>query len=336
MSQSSKSVPKQEYFHSVVSLRGIACLLVCFYHFCWGAAHHPHEGITRFIGQKGWIGVQIFFVISGFVIPYTLHVHKYRLRNLPRFFAKRAIRLEPSYLVALFIFILVGFMLQSSETANLSISSIFMNMFYLVPFDKESSWVISIAWTLFVELQYYLLIALTFVGLNSNNRLTRNIFFMLILLSSGLWYLIPETSLFRQTIICRWIPLFMLGNLAYYYKTGKVSQKEFWILLAVTTIGTYFHLTKLITVTGLATVGVLLLFNKKIRILGFLGGISYSIYLMHPMAIMLSTALWENSDFPNDDVFVLVMLALTILISLGLYYLVEKPTHALSRKLKLR
>jgi peptidoglycan/LPS O-acetylase OafA/YrhL len=54
------------------------------------------DGFSKF----GYLGVDVFFVISGFVIPYSLWGREYSLRQFPRYMIRRAVRLEPPYLAS--------------------------------------------------------------------------------------------------------------------------------------------------------------------------------------------------------------------------------------------
>ncbi len=57
-------------------------------------------------GKYGYLGVDIFFVISGFVIPWSLYRTRYAIRDYPRFLLKRNVRLYPPYLASIAISIL--------------------------------------------------------------------------------------------------------------------------------------------------------------------------------------------------------------------------------------
>jgi peptidoglycan/LPS O-acetylase OafA/YrhL len=65
----------------------------------------------RASGDYGWLGVQVFFVISGFVIPYSMYCGGYRpWQHFGRFLAKRLVRLEPPYLVSIVVFITLWYL----------------------------------------------------------------------------------------------------------------------------------------------------------------------------------------------------------------------------------
>src|SRR5947209_2252350 len=86
----------------VDGLRGLASLAVCWYHLVY--ANHAFAGgglvaaVLRDSARNAWVGVEVFFVISGFVIPLALYRSGYTPRRFGTFMLKRIIRLDPPYL----------------------------------------------------------------------------------------------------------------------------------------------------------------------------------------------------------------------------------------------
>ena len=74
---------------TVDALRAAAALSVCFFHFTHGQSYFQDVSIVRPAGAFGWLGVEVFFVISGFIVPYSMARAGYRLAMWPRFMAKR-------------------------------------------------------------------------------------------------------------------------------------------------------------------------------------------------------------------------------------------------------
>src|SRR4051812_10162817 len=87
-------------------LRGFASLAVAWYHFTAGPSVHP---ILKATGTFGWVGVEAFFVISGFVIPYALSRSNYSMPSYGRFVMKRIVRLDPPYIASIVFIVVLGY-----------------------------------------------------------------------------------------------------------------------------------------------------------------------------------------------------------------------------------
>src|SRR6266851_6024651 len=81
---------------TVETLRGLAALSVTSFQL----TNAYSLDWARYSGFHGWLGVQMFFVISGFIIPYSLHRSQYKTQYFPRFLLLWLVHLEPPYLVS--------------------------------------------------------------------------------------------------------------------------------------------------------------------------------------------------------------------------------------------
>jgi hypothetical protein len=81
----------------VEAMRALASISVALFHFC----SQLYSTGAQLVTSYGWLGVDVFFVISGFVIPLSLYGRTYGLRDFPSFFLRRLVRLEPAYLVSI-------------------------------------------------------------------------------------------------------------------------------------------------------------------------------------------------------------------------------------------
>ncbi|HEX4850771.1 MAG TPA: acyltransferase, partial [Puia sp.] len=182
-------LPKQ--IQSVELLRGIASSMVCYYHLARGNTNFlPDDSTVKRMATWGWSGVEIFFVISGFVIPYAMFQKKYVLRNFFTFLKKRIIRIEPPYLISIVLVIFLGFISTLSPyyrgaSFHINWPNLFGHIAYLNVFTGEK-WLNDVYWSLAIEFQYYLLIAISY-GLIVSKRLYLRQGFLLLFLLSSFW-----------------------------------------------------------------------------------------------------------------------------------------------------
>src|SRR5260370_32716067 len=150
--------PAQQIF-TVEALRGIAALSVTWFHL---TNTYPLDWV-RHSGFYGWLGVEMFFVISGFIIPYSLHRSQYKVAHFPRFLLRRLVRLEPPYLTSI---VLILFIWELAARApgfggappSYSLGQVFAHFLYVIPLTHYS-WLNIVYWTLAYEFVFYILAA---------------------------------------------------------------------------------------------------------------------------------------------------------------------------------
>jgi peptidoglycan/LPS O-acetylase OafA/YrhL len=166
-----RGAPPAPRLRALDGLRLIAALMVAFYHFggrdgeigeAWGTSPADQFPTASQIFAYGPLGVQIFFIISGFVICMSGWG-----RPLRSFFASRVSRLFPAYWAAVILVTLV-FALPGVAYEAVSPSNALVNLTMLQqPLGADR--VLGVCWTLWVELRFYALFAL-FVILPGANR----------------------------------------------------------------------------------------------------------------------------------------------------------------------
>lgn len=139
-------------------LRFCAALSIVAYHFipssagAWGSDEAAFAGPLKDVLQYAWLGVEAFFVISGFVICMSSWG-----RTPSQFFISRVTRLMPAYMFAVLataaVLTLVPVLRERPKLPDVLINLTMLNRFLNVP------GVDSVYWTLFVELKFYLLFA---------------------------------------------------------------------------------------------------------------------------------------------------------------------------------
>lgn len=261
------------------SLRGLAALLVVLFHFICTTIGFIDNELILDIFSFGKYGVQIFFVISGIVIPLSMINAGYRLKDGLVFFKKRIIRIEPPYMVSILLVCGVIYLKMlipglGAEQELPESRNLLLHLGYLVPFFEGSDWINTVYWTLAIEFQYYFAMSILFPIAISKGIYLRIVFYVLFLAPV---FLFGDKSFFPV-----WGPLFMLGIIYVLYITKKVNWIELAIVFALSSflIFNYLGITDL--VFGVSTILLVHFFKEfKSRIGSFFGNISYSLYLTH-------------------------------------------------------
>jgi peptidoglycan/LPS O-acetylase OafA/YrhL len=140
------------------AVRGLAVLLVLLHN---TNLYRPwHLG---FISDNGWMGVDLFFALSGFLITGILLDTKQSVGYLKNFYARRCLRIWPLYFSALlFMFVIVPVLRPSEAAAIFSSRSspwwaypVFLQNF-LVSIPTMATGLLGVTWSLAVEEQFYL------------------------------------------------------------------------------------------------------------------------------------------------------------------------------------
>ncbi|HEX7903227.1 MAG TPA: acyltransferase [Chitinophagaceae bacterium] len=302
-----------KYFPGLDGLRGISCLIVVLTH---------NFGFSNFF-EFGWLGVDLFFVISGFLITNVLLNSLDTENYLKNFYLRRFLRIFPLYylMLALFIFILPAFKYFDEHLRYYSENQLwfwlyFQNWLFIFNFPTEAKHLTHF-WSLAVEEQFYLLWPLIILWLRTPKKLIS--FILLVLISlffirSYVWYLHIEG--FNYTVFYRFTRIdgICIGCLlALYYKVNKnfISNNMalLTILLALLNFIFYFlnkqnnfdfpYLAYIGYTTFSAMLGLLV--NEIIRgnkswffsffsfpPFRFIGKISYGLYVYHYPIFLLT------------------------------------------------
>lgn len=263
--------------HQIDALRGMASLAVCWFHLTNG---YDKTSLIRASGSYGWLGVEMFFVISGFVIPYAMHKGGYEIgKNWATFIGKRILRIDPPYLIAALLALLLWYASSmvpgfKGQAADPSLAELVLHLGYLNGIVNYP-WLNPVFWTLAIEFQYYLLISLVF-HLVSSGHLNRRLPVLLA-------FLILPFFFHDNTYVFRFLGLFMLGISAFQFRVGVIGRIEMISILILAALSIGFSLGWAECIAGLfATVLMLVDWNaRRMRPLLFLGTISYSLYLLH-------------------------------------------------------
>jgi peptidoglycan/LPS O-acetylase OafA/YrhL len=139
------------------TLRAIAILLVFMYHYMVFVSREPTFGWASTIG---WVGVDLFFVLSGYLIANQIFsgIVKGQQLSLKAFYIRRALRTLPNYYVVLALYFLFPVVMGGREPPALWRFLTFTQNYQLPPGTAFSH-----AWSLCIEEQFYLLLPLLVV-----------------------------------------------------------------------------------------------------------------------------------------------------------------------------
>lgn len=228
-----KTSPRFEFLDG---LRGIAALAVVFFHFNGTLKDHNFYLMPQWMDsffEFGHYGVQIFFVLSGFVIAYSLRKEFVTPPFIFRFFIRRSLRLDPPYWAVVALMLMLSFL--GSVTFNkgkellTTPTEVLLNLLYLPDFFQIPR-ILPVAWTLCIEIQFYLFfvsLLMLYQYLTARFPHYRLLFFHLIfssvmvtgVLQNTSWGLLPGVP---GLFIPYWYSFF-LGCLVCWRMLGQVS-----------------------------------------------------------------------------------------------------------------
>lgn len=144
---------KNNRFNGLDHLRAVAIILVLLYHY--RAFKHPDWVET--IGKYGWTGVDLFFVLSGFLISNQLfkQIHENGTIRLKVFFIKRFFRIIPPFAFTLLLYFCFPFFREREALPSLWKFLTFTQNYGL---DVINTGTFSHAWSLCIEEQFYLIL----------------------------------------------------------------------------------------------------------------------------------------------------------------------------------
>jgi peptidoglycan/LPS O-acetylase OafA/YrhL len=152
------------YHRSLDGLRGVAVMAVLTLH-----AYIPLTVAkdVKILGVGGFLGVDIFFVLSGFLIT-SLLIQEWEVNDridFKKFYARRALRLLPALYVFVAACVLYSILFQAKEESDGALSDVFAITFYLSNWIPINLYSLRHTWSLAVEEQFYLLYPILLGGI---------------------------------------------------------------------------------------------------------------------------------------------------------------------------
>jgi peptidoglycan/LPS O-acetylase OafA/YrhL len=351
--------PATEKFESLEMIRALAALAVVFFH--TQIIFTGRAGIVPFGGMfgAGSRGVDLFFVLSGFIIAYVHANDLGRPGRVGHYFYSRFIRIYPSVwivtLLALTVYLL-GF--GGADKADKLTPGSIVDSLFLLPQAGDA--LVNVTWSLKFEIFFYLLFSIAI--------LRRSIGLWLIALwqaavlavylsgrqlewSWASFYLRPITLEFGLGMLCafavinraRFAPLAnpwfaggALGVAAAVFVGADLVQAYDPSRLAALPDFLVFGLSAAVIVVSLALLDIQRRF-KVPRFLVMLGGASYAIYLVHFSTISLLAAFTTRGNrVPMNNAVFLAVALVGIFFGILFHHWIDRPLHRFLRSLERR
>ena len=304
------------------------------------------DGLFATIVDRGSVGVLVFFTISGFVLAMPFIQRRIRADrggDLGRYYLRRLVRIEPPYIIAM----VLAFLAAHAIAGRPGFASLGASLGYNPqPFFGDSSPANASAWSLEVEVQWYLIVPLLALVLLPGSRrrrwLTIGVLFAVALLFQ---IQVGNESVRWFTFLLSWLPFFLVGwLLADLTLTGDPPdprRADRWDLvslvgwpLLIVTMGSWL-LQMLVApwlimvlcaaaMRGRRTARVL-----RTPLLVAIGTMCYSIYLLHyPIFMLVRRAVGPAPGAPFGVQFLfwsLLVIPVTLCVAAAFFLLVERP-----------
>jgi peptidoglycan/LPS O-acetylase OafA/YrhL len=309
-------------------LRGIAAIAVTYFHLSGNSGLSIQ---TASIGKYGYLGVEIFFVISGFILPYNLYKYQYRINDFFRYLLKRIIRIDPPYILAIIISLIIAFLTHRPLPSLLRIA---LHLGY-------ANWIFSyefispVFWTLAIEFQFYVLIGLLFYFFANTSSII-SLFTIAIILASSKF-------LNNGFYISHYFGMFGLGILIFRKKELEMTLLLFCISIMTLTVIIYFMNGLAEAIISISTLFFILHIelkkeNKFKEILLWFGAISYSLYLTHWEIGRSLISVIRHFKFLGEFEYFRLFFGMvgSIIFAWGFNKFIEIPSIKLSKLIKIK
>ena len=324
---------------SMQYMRAIAALLVVIHHARFKASIYSTNPLEWF--HIGGAGVDLFFIISGFIMCYTVDTKKI---SLSKFLIARVKRIIPLYWV-LTSFALVAFMLYPDKVNSSGGVTNIAASYFLFP--TTDSYLIKNGWTLSYEFFFYALFA---TGLFFISKLRFLLPVILISLLVGIGIIIEPKNQIVNFMTDSLLLEFVFGIFLFYlYKKTQLNTTLGFVFVALAVLAFYivnqnqlnyprvveYGLPALLLFIGMLSFEPFFQKNKShpfLLLFESIGNSSYSLYLLHPFVLVAATMILVKLGLAEHGYLFAALLSISSIIGGHLCYLIlEKNLQKMVR-----
>lgn len=331
-------------YQTIQMLRFVAASAVALTHVTFYIQTRVNPSIE--IWKAGAQGVQLFFVISGFVMALSSGAISGKLVDWSDFILRRLVRIVPLYWVMNFVKLAILFLIPSALFAKPDWFNIFLSLFF-IPSKNENGIIetfYGVGWTLNFEIFFYLIIAFFLffrVGVVLFSTLTLGFLLALSSLRQDDW---PSVTYLLHPYLANFIWGLLIAKLVSMKNMDKPLFGSVLVILSsyFIFIDQIFPTMSFLGVQYAALVMGLVMIestaNGKIpRLILFGGDVSYSLYLTHamvgPIVVVAVNKLGMNSKFGLLSISYLMILVTAIVCHI---YVERRLGKLISDQLRLR
>lgn len=359
----------QLYFPEIDGIRFLAIILVILFHahgyFVAKTPHHFSDGPGQYplletLLSNGDRGVELFFVLSGFILclPFAKqYIAGEKKVQLKKYYLRRVTRLEPPYIIAMTGLLLLHLATKTHPVEEIVPSWLASLIYSHVFIFGRGPLLTVVAWSLEIEIQFYLIAPLLFRILTLPLPIRRTVLAGGVAAMVLLQWFCPTPDNFVS--LYGFLQYFLMGILLSDFYVSQTAENlfkgKFWLvasgalLIAIVYLPIKMHKDaagqSLILASRLAFPFCIGLFYyivmkndlvKKVfsyKFVPIIGGMCYSIYLLHYTIISgfgrLSLS-WQFTDsyLVNLAAQMMILMIPVLLISALFYYIVERPFMA--------
>ncbi|MBU2928371.1 acyltransferase family protein [Winogradskyella psychrotolerans] len=346
---------KKERLYHLDLIRFLAALYVVLYHYCFRGYAKDNYSILEFsplegFSKYGYLGVELFFMISGFVILMSA-----QNSNLIKFCISRFTRLYPAFWFCVLLTATI-ISLYGGPLFNVTLDQVLINLTMFNGFIGIEH-VDGVYWSLVIELKFYILISLLLLF-----RIIKyiKVFSWLLLLIAITQIILPfsEAPTFMKVIYFMCFasksPYFVAGMFFFLIKSEKNIIKNSLPIIISYILAIYFAfedtakrnlkydnaydftivcilITLFFVILFLLSTNKLSMFNKKVFL--YLGILTYPLYLIHQK---IGYIIFNNfGGYVNKWMLLFIVITGMLLVSYLINKFIEKPLGTyMSQKLK--
>lgn len=328
----------QTRYYDIDFLRFLAAIAVVLFHYTFRG--YSADGLSNirfdeisFLTKYGYLGVNLFFMISGFVILMTA-----KSGNFKNFLISRFIRLYPTFWIGMFFTVTIIFIFQS-ELFKVNMEQILLNL-TMIPDAFNEKPIDGVYWTLFIELKFYFLIIILLIFKQIKYI---EVYALLWITWSFSFYFFHFPYILNKFLFASFSSYFIAGSMFYLIKYKGISFFRFLIILLTWILSTLYSLKYMerqiehfgtifssfviiFILTMFYGVFFLISLNKtnfiNKRFFMYFGALTYPLYLIHQNAGYILLNYFSQSL--NKFFLLFSIIIVMLLISFVIYYYIEK------------